>query len=206
MKTKYAAIVLAAGLSSRLEGFKPLLSMGGETITDHVVSTFLANGVEVYLVVGWRRQELMAGIKNKNITIVENPDYRQGMFTSVQAGLRHLPPNYAAFFAMPVDIPLVRPSTVAGLLSVAAEHPDSIIYPVFGGRRGHPTLVPLCLAPAIMDWKGDGGLKAVLDSRREMALEVAVTDSNILFDVDTSEDYRVLLERFQRDDMPTASD
>ena len=204
MKTgRYAALVLAAGFSSRMEIFKPLLSLGRETITDHVVSTFLSNKVEVYLVVGWRHEELLAGIRKENITVVVNPDYRQGMFTSVQAGLRQLPPIYEGFFVMPVDIPLVRLATVAGLLKAAAENPNRIIYPVFGGRRGHPTLVPLSLAPAIMNWKEDGGLKAVLDSRQDIALEVTVPDSDILFDVDTPEDYRMLLEHFERYDVPT---
>jgi CTP:molybdopterin cytidylyltransferase MocA len=194
---KYAALVLAAGLSRRMESFKPLLTIGGETITDRVVSIFLGSGVAVFLIVGWRQDELLAGIKSREMTVVANPDYRRGMFTSIQAGLRRLPPGCAAFFVMPVDIPLVRRDTIARLLNAAAENPDKIIYPVFDGRRGHPTLVPASLVPTIMNWRKGGGLKAVLDSRREMALEVAVPDGNILFDIDTPEDYQTLLERFQ---------
>ena len=201
-RESYLAIVLAAGFSRRLEPFKPLLPVGGETMADRVLAVFMKSGVEVCLVVGWRQAELRAGIKNRGIAIVENPDYQQGMFTSVRAGLRCLQDRHKGFFIMPVDIPLVQPSTIGRLLAAAAEHPDSIVYPVSGGRRGHPPLIPSGLAPAIMNWQGEGGLQAFLMAHEEIALEVKVPDKNVLFDVDTPEDYRALLKRLRRSAAP----
>ena len=204
MKTGcYAAIVLAAGLSSRMEGFKPLLSIDGETITDRVIATFLNNGVEVLLVTGWRQDELIAGIKHRDITVVTNPDYASGMFSSVRAGVSHLLPTHRAFFIMPVDIPLVRPTTIKLILDSAAEHPTKIVYPIFSGIRGHPPLIPSSLIPEIINWQEDGGLRAVLDSHSEINLEVKVPDENILLDIDNQEDVTALLERFRRYDVPT---
>ena len=197
MKSLYAAIVLAGGLSTRMMDFKPLLPLGDETITDHVIAIFLKNKVDVFLVAGYCHEDLAAGIKNRNITIVFNPDYEKGMFSSIQAGVRRLPPGYQAFFILPVDIPLVRPETIRQLLNTAAENPNRIIYPVFEGKRGHPPRIPVALSPDILGWKKGGGLKAVLKSHEKMALEVPVTDSNILFDIDTPEDYKELLERFK---------
>ena len=206
MKSGYAAIILAAGFSSRMQQFKPLLAVGEETITDRVISIFLQNRIEVFLVVGWQKNEVRAGINNLNIMVVENPDYRQGMFTSIQAGLRHLNPGLEAFFIMPVDIPLVRPSTIKRLLNSAKEHPDKIIYPVFGKLRGHPPLIPSGMIPTIMQWKKPGGLKAILDLHEEIALEVKVPDSNVLLDIDTPEDYKILLERFQHYAVPSVEE
>jgi molybdenum cofactor cytidylyltransferase len=203
---QYAAIILAAGFSRRMEQFKPLLPLGEETITDHVIATFLQNDVEVYLVIGWRGDELRAGIKKREINIIENHKYRQGMFTSIQTGIRHLQPVPESFFIMPVDIPLVRPSTISRLLYEARENPGKIIYPVFGKRRGHPPLVPSSLAAAILGWQKGGGLRAVLETQANAALEVEVPDSNILFDIDTHEDYDAMLERFQRYDVPTGEE
>ncbi|MFC2020247.1 DVU_1551 family NTP transferase [Chloroflexota bacterium] len=200
---RYAAVILAAGLSSRMEEFKPLLSIGGETITDRVISMFLQNDVEVVLVTGWRRDELIAGIEHRDITVVENHNYKSGMFSSVRAGVSHLPPHHRAFFVMPVDIPLVRPTTIKLLQEYAAEHAGKIIHPVFLGNRGHPPLIPPSLVPEIINWQGDGGLKAILDSHSEMNVEVKVPDENILLDVDNREDYTTLLERFRRYDIPT---
>jgi CTP:molybdopterin cytidylyltransferase MocA len=115
---KVAAIVLAAGFSRRMQQFKPLLPLGGETITDRLIHTFLQNGIEVVVVTGYRQDELRAGIKTQNVRMVENPDYLRGMFTSVQTGLRHLNHlnmDYEAVFIAPVDIPLLRPFTIRRL-------------------------------------------------------------------------------------------
>jgi molybdenum cofactor cytidylyltransferase len=108
----YAAIILAAGFSSRMGRFKPLLPLGKETITDHLIATYLRNGVDVYLVVGYRQEELRAAVKARHVRIVENPDYPRGMFTGVLAGLRSLKDGYRGAFVNPVDIPLVSPATI----------------------------------------------------------------------------------------------
>jgi molybdenum cofactor cytidylyltransferase len=200
---RYAAVILAGGLSSRMPQFKPLLPLGEETITDHVIATFINRGIEVFLVVGHRQDELRAGIKKQAITIIYNPDYEQGMLTSIQAGIRRLKPAHQAFFIMPVDIPLVREATIRRLLNAAAEQPGKIVYPLFNGKRGHPPLIPSSLIPGVLAWQGGGGLKAFLDSQEKMALEVPLADSNILFDIDTPDAYRLLLERFRCYEVPT---
>jgi putative nucleotidyltransferase with HDIG domain len=201
--SRYAAIILAGGLSTRMKQFKPLLHLGEATVTDHIIATFLSAGVAVLLVVGYRQDEIRAGIKKQDITIVYNPAYEKGMFSTIQAGIRRLQPIHQAFFILPVDIPLVRPVTIRRLIEAATENPDNIVYPVFGGRRGHPPLIPAGLIPAILGWGKKGGLKAVLKSQEKLALEVPVADSHILFDIDTPDDYRLLLERYRRNEVPT---
>jgi molybdenum cofactor cytidylyltransferase len=198
VKARFAAIVLAGGLSTRMKQIKPLLTLGDATITDHVIGTFLGAGVAVLLVVGYRGGEIKAAIKKRPITIIENHDYEKGMFSSIQAGVRRLAPAHRGFFVLPVDIPLVRPATVRRLMAAAAGNPASIIYPVYKGDRGHPPLVPASLVPEILGWAGEGGLKAVLKANERLALDIPVPDSNILFDIDTPEDYARLLERFGR--------
>ena len=193
---KSCAVILAAGFSSRMHDFKPLLSVGGETLIDHVISTFLGVGVDALVVTGWRREELVNGIKHKQITLVDNPDYESGMFSSIKAGVSRLSPVHQAFFIMPVDIPLVSPATIQRLLSESSQFPDRVIYPVFSKRRGHPPLIPSSLAPSILDSPESGGLKASLLQQKYQ--EVVTSDSNILFDVDTPEDYQELLRRYQQ--------
>jgi putative nucleotidyltransferase with HDIG domain len=202
-KSLYAAIVLAGGLSTRMQQFKPLLPLGEETATDHVIDAFLSAGVDVSLVAGYRHDDIIAGIKKRDIDIIYNPDYEKGMFSSIQAGIRQLRPEYQGFFILPVDIPLVRPATIKRLMEAAVKNPDKIIYPTFAGKRGHPPLIPTTLIPTIMGWDKNGGLKAVLDSQERLALEVPVADSYILLDIDTPEDYKFLSERYRRYEVPT---
>jgi molybdenum cofactor cytidylyltransferase len=198
-----AAIVLAGGFSSRMRQLKTLLPLGKTTVTDHIISTFLKVHVDIFLVVGYRRYDIIKGIKNKNIKIIYNPDYKHGMFSSVQAGIRCLQPMHRAFFILPVDIPLVRPATIRRLIDTAGENPGRIIYPVFRGKRGHPPLIPSGLIPVILGWEKSGGLKAVLKSQEKLALEIKVPDSTILFDIDTPDDYTALLKRYQHYEVPT---
>jgi len=193
----HAAIILAAGLSRRMERFKPLLSVGGKTFIDHLISTFLSNDTEVYVVVGYHGEELREATKDRNVVIVDNPDYKLGMFTSVQAGVHALSSGYDAFFVMPVDIPLIRPATIKSLLATSRQYAGRIIYPVFRKKRGHPPLIPMDLAQTIIGWKKDGNLREVLNSLESLSMEVSVPDSNILLDIDTADDYRLLVERIQ---------
>lgn len=199
----YAAVVLAGGFSRRIRRPKPLLPLGDATVTDRIISTFISTGVDVLLVTGHLHEEVRAGIGQHDITFVHNPDYARGMFTSVRAGVSRLSPGHRGFFIQPVDIPLVRPATIKRLLAAAAENPQKIIHPVFTGKRGHPPLIPAALAPDILGWGKGGGLKAVLQTHQDLALEVPVPDSFIRLDIDTPEDYAALLKRLERYDIPT---
>jgi molybdenum cofactor cytidylyltransferase len=198
-----AAILLAGGLSSRMISFKPLLRLGEETITDRAISLFAQNNVDVYLVVGWQKNKLISGIKNRDVHIIENPDFEEGMFTSVRAGLRHVGNNYIAFFILPVDIPLVRAFSVRRLIEASDRHPEKILYPVFNRMRGHPPLIPTGLIPHILHWQNEGGLISALAPYENMVEEIIVPDRNITFDIDTPEDYKNALDRFQHYQIPT---
>ncbi|MFC1905346.1 DVU_1551 family NTP transferase [Chloroflexota bacterium] len=201
--SRFTAIILAAGLATRMKQFKPLLPVGSQTITDRVISIFRENGIGISLVVGWQKEELLTGITAKDVRIVFNPDYQQGMFTSVQAGLNSLESDCQAFFIMPVDIPLVRPFTIHRMLETAIKQPGKIIYPAFHGKRGHPPLIPTKLAPVILEWGKEGNLKEVLESQESIAEEVSVPDENIVFDIDNPIAYEELLIRIQRYEFPT---
>ena len=199
----FVAIVLAAGLSRRMQCFKPLLPLDGENITDFLIRSFRKNGVDVVLVAGHLQHRLRGGVKTPDIQMAFNPDYSLGMFSSVQAGLESLKPGYQAAFIAPVDIPLVRTSTVRSLLQAATAHPGKILYPAFSGSRGHPPLIPADVFPLILGQQKNDNLKSVLQACEYLAAEVPVPDSNVLFDIDTPSDYRLLLERFQHYEIPS---
>jgi CTP:molybdopterin cytidylyltransferase MocA len=166
MTTKhYAAIILAAGLSSRMHCFKPLLPLGEKTVADQLIETFLNNDVEVHLVAGYCQKELQAGILNQNIHIVEHPNYSKGMFTSVQAGLRSLGDECKAVFVAPVDTPLIRPYTIHRLLTASNENSGKLIYPVLNHERGHPPLLPADIIQPILNNPEGGNLESILSDK-----------------------------------------
>ncbi|MBN1189209.1 MAG: NTP transferase domain-containing protein [Dehalococcoidales bacterium] len=205
MKTlPYTAIILAAGLSSRMERFKPLLRIGGRTATDRVISLYRKLGIETILVIGWQKEKLLSGIKSRNVKVVENPDFEQGMFSSVKAGFSRAGASaHGSIFIHPVDIPLVRLYTVKRLIDAAERNPNLIIHPVCSGRRGHPVLLPSGIIPSVLAWEGEGGLKAVIENHEGPEVDVPVPDECIHLDMDTHADYRLLLERYQSYQIPS---
>lgn len=204
-------LILAAGLSSRMSGFKPLLPLGDATVLARVVRTLREGGVDQILAVtGHRGTEVGAAARALGIGTERNEAFEQGMFSSVQAGVRALPDDCDAFLVLPVDIPLVRPWTVRRLLQAAQDHPGRVLHPVFDGRRGHPPLVPASLRRDILDWNGRGGLAGLLESLPDTSphhgLDVAVFDGGVLFDMDTDDEYELAARRVGRLEIPNQNE
>jgi CTP:molybdopterin cytidylyltransferase MocA len=198
-----AAIILAAGLSERMGEFKPLLPLGGMTVLERCAGLFRESGIEVIrVVIGHRGEELRPLLAGLGALPVENHRFREGMFSSVVAGLAAIDSDVDSFFVLPVDIPLVRAATIRRLLNARRAKGWDVAYPVFRGERGHPPLIAGGCAEEIVNWQGDGGLKRALGKWEASSLDVTVADSNILLDMDTAEDYRKMQEKAGRFDVP----
>lgn len=202
-----SAVVLAAGLSERMGRLKPLLPLGASRTIERVVDFFQAAGVgDILVVTGHRAADVRQAVEPYHVRCVENPDYRQGMFRSVLAGIRALPKQCRAFFIHPADIPLVRPQTVLRLMETFGDVSANIFYPTFSGRRGHPTLIRTELIPSIMQWAGAGGLKACLQRYEADSFELPVVDEAILLDLDTPGDYDRMQERLITKGLPSGEE
>lgn len=201
-----AALVLAAGCSSRAPGFKPLLPLGESTVVENTINSLRRAGVgDIAVVVGHRAGDLSPVLAGLPVRTVFNERYLDGMYSSVVAGVRSLPASTEAFYLLPADMPLVKSHTVKLLARAYKKTGADVVYPVFANRRGHPPLISSRLAPAIMAWSGPEGLRALLARYEASACDVAVIDEGILLDIDTPADYREALE-CRRRHIPTASE
>jgi putative nucleotidyltransferase with HDIG domain len=201
------AIVLAAGFSSRMGAFKPLLPFGERTLIDHVVTSLRAAGVRrIRVVTGFNAEALAPELVRLGVARVHNPGYAKGMFSSVKAGVASLPPDADGFLLAPVDMPLIRPSTIARVVSAAASRDSAVVYPTFRGERGHPPLVRRSLFAEILASDGEGGLRALLARHPDEAGEVAVFDRGCLTDMDHPGDYRALAAAFAGHREPDAEE
>jgi hypothetical protein len=170
--------------------FKPRLPLGDRSAIEHAIDGFHAAGIrEVIVVTGHRAHELTAVLSDYPVRCIFNPNYRRGMYSSIVAGLRALPPETGGCFVLPTDIPLVRPSTIALLAAAYRKTGAAIVYPVFRGRRGHPPLISQNLFAPIVAGDGAGGLRKVLSRHEAKAQEVSVLDERIHLDMDTPADY-----------------
>lgn len=194
-KNKFAAVIIAAGYSSRMNGFKPLLTIGNETAVEKMVNTYQAAGVDqIILVLGHQAEAIRAAFENSKVECVLNENFNQGMYTSIVKGIGQLEPEMTAFFINPVDIPLVKVQTIKTIMKVFGTTDKGILYPVFFKKRGHPPLIHRRYEKMIIDNQDDGGLKQLLEQYPQDSQEIAVADEAILMDMDTPEDYKGLLE------------
>jgi len=192
---EFGAVIVAAGLSSRMEAFKPLLEFNGKSAIVKLIESYKQAEIEkIVVVTGHQKDRIEEEISGYAVDIVENPNYEQGMFTSVQKGISSLEDTVKAFFMHPADIPLVKPYTLAALKKAYDDHSTGIVYPVYKGRKGHPPLISLIYRQEIMKSEGKRGLKGVLKPYEDAALFVDVSDPTVLMDMDYSEDYQRLID------------
>jgi molybdenum cofactor cytidylyltransferase len=189
-----AAIILAAGYSSRIDGFKPLMQLGGQSLLAHCSALFRQAGIQnITVITGYRRREVEDEALKCGISSIYNNNFDQGMFTSVRTAVSHLT-SVDGFFLLPVDIPLVRPATITTLID--AFQGKTVLHPTFKGLPGHPPLIPAKLIPTILAHNGAGGLKPLLAKAAKR--EVPVWDQGILLDADIPEDFTDLERRMSR--------
>ena len=201
------ALILAAGYSHRMGQFKPLLKLGEKTMMDVVVSTFRKAGMDdIRVVVGHHKELLLPVLERLGTRVIVNDKYDDGMFSSVLAALASLESDVDAFFLLPADIPLVRPWTIKYLMDKASIHDGKILFPSFGGRRGHPPLIPSLFLDPIKSWQGAQGLKGAMAQYTDEMVLVEVADENILHDMDELGDYKTVQAKFERYHIPTRNE
>jgi molybdenum cofactor cytidylyltransferase len=191
-----AAIVPAAGMSTRMGRNKLLLTFKGKPLIAQAVDTLLASEVdEVIVVVGYEAGKVKEKLEGKRVRIVENPDYRQGLSTSIRAGLGAVPSEASAIMIYLADQPLLEPEDVNRViraLAEAREHSKSIAVPFFHGQRGNPVILDSSYKEAILEVAGEVGCKRVIKRNPDKVLVVEMETDHVVRDVDRIEDYEGL--------------
>lgn len=197
---KLAGVILAAGLSSRMGAFKPLLEVGGRSMAARVVELMQNAGADpVIVVTGHRHKELETHLAGRGLRFVFNPDYASTQqLESLQLALRALPGECERVLVSPADIPLVRPDTVARLLGLE----EDFIRPRFGGKTGHPVVLSAGLIPYLLRYDGPGGLKGAIAQSGCMVRDIDVDDPGVLMDNDTPADFRRTLALYEEEVKP----
>ena len=205
------AVVLAAGLSSRMGRLKAILpvdpaSPSGETFLTRVVRTFYEAGVEdVVVVVGHEADRLVDNMTAHDLSprFVLNTEYQSGQLSSVLAGLRAIDrPEVTAMLLTLVDVPNVSAETVRRVIERYRATGAAIVRPVAadahgvkGARHGHPVLVDRQLFDAFRRADPSAGIKPIVRAHVSVEGDVEVNDEGAFVDVDTPEDYRRLVEQ-----------
>jgi putative nucleotidyltransferase with HDIG domain len=207
VENRLAAIVLAAGYSSRMTEFKPLLPLASSTALERCIGLFRAAGVaEVIVVLGYRAEELRSLVERAGARWVRNPRFEQGMFSSISVGSHALAGWVEAAFVLPADIPLIRPHTIRQLAATFVSKRAGVVYPDFEGRRGHPPLIARKILAEAAEEGTAGPLSALLARHESEAIEIQVCDQGIHMDMDTPADYERLSVLADNRDIPTRAE
>jgi molybdenum cofactor cytidylyltransferase len=188
-------VVLAAGESRRMGRPKALLPCppDGETFVARVVGTLLQGGVQPVLVVGRRGDTALyreVGRLGRGAAYVVNPAAEEGQLSSVLAGLEAADRAGAtAILLMPVDVPQVRPGTIASVLRAFALKGASIVRATHQGRHGHPVLFARAVFEELRTADPGVGARAVVHADAGRVLNLEVDDPGVLRDFDRPAEY-----------------
>ena len=181
-----AAVVLAAGSSTRLRSTKQLLPLHGRPLVLHAVDAARDAGIDEILVVVGHEADRVAAALPEDVRAVANPEHRRGQSTSVRAGLEALGPDVEAVVVLLADQPGVRPEDLRALVEAFREGVGPVVRLRYADAPG-PALLGREVWPEVRALVGDTGARTLLDAHPEWVHEIAVA-SPAPADVDTQED------------------
>jgi molybdenum cofactor cytidylyltransferase len=190
---RIAAVVLAAGGSTRLGQPKQLLKLGNIPILEHVLSTVRRTATdERYIVLGYAAGEIREQVSLDGVTEIRNPDYLAGQSTSVSAAVASMPEDIAAIIFVLGDQPLQVAEVINRLAKSYRDRPAAIIQPQYLDGPGNPVLIDRSLFGELAKLTGDTGARPLLKEMRDQIRRVDCSEWSRPTDVDTWEDFELV--------------
>lgn len=193
-------LILAAGMSSRMRQFKPLMRIEEKTIIETTVDHMLEAGVDqITVVLGYRGSEIKEVLeldekRGRHLRFAYNPNYETTqMLDSIKIGLDKMG-ICDRFFIAPGDMPAITTKTYQTLIEVAAGKSDfKVIFPTLEGYRKHPPLISWDCRDNILQFQGNG-LRELWKEYEAEIVEIPLEDNGCTIDIDTLEDYQELCQ------------
>ncbi|KIZ38334.1 nucleotidyltransferase family protein, partial [Rhodopseudomonas palustris] len=192
-----AAIILAAGRSTRMGGPNKLLAeLNGKALVRIVAERVLASKASsVIVVTGHQADKVEAALHGLKVRVVHNPDFAEGLASSVKAGIAAVPASADGAVVCLGDMPLIDSELLDRLIAAFAPDRGSLIaVPVSDGRRGNPVLWSRRFFAELMTLDGDIGARHLIAKHSEAVAEVPVEGRGAFLDIDTPQ----ALEQAQR--------
>ena len=214
----FDGLITAAGLSSRMGDFKPLMKLGGENLLDRELDTLRAGGArEIVIVTGRRASEIRGAADSHSFEypgmvtcLGSEPNDETNMFDSVCTGIRYFleklktpeGKSLDGIFILPVDVPLFTRFTME-LEKWAFEEGNGDVYcPRYGWITGYPILIRASVLKELLEYEGDKGLKGAYKHIRARVVRVDTIDLGAVTDADTKQDYKMLESYAKVRDIP----
>lgn len=181
-----SSVILAAGFSSRANAFKMTLPFKEKTVLQCCIDSLSNVSDEIVVVTGFKHEIISELLKNeRNINIVHNKSYKDGMFSSLKVGIKNVKGD--KFFFTPGDYPIISEATYKTLLKFNGD----VCIPIYKGKKGHPVLIDSKHINDILNNSKYNSLRDFVHSKSYSLVEV--DDMGILQDIDTYDDYLSLV-------------
>jgi molybdenum cofactor cytidylyltransferase len=188
-----AALVLAAGQSRRMGGpNKLLMAVNGQPLIRKTIETIHAAGLrDIVVVLGHQETDIRSALAGMVVHFVTNPDYADGLSTSLKAGLSALAPEAQAALVCLGDMPLLKPDHLRHLMAgFDADTGKLIGVPTHHGKRGNPILWARQFFDDMRQVSGDTGARHLIGTHEALVYEVEFDDTAVLTDLDTAEQWQ----------------
>ena len=186
------AVLLAAGRSERMgSNNKLLLNVDGiPLVRKSAINILNSNVKSMTVVTGFDENKIVNALSGLNVNFVKNINFREGLSSSLKAGLASITPSPSAVIICLADMPKIQPEHINQLI----ENFDplkgwEICIPTNNGKRGNPVLIGSRFFPYIFETSGDFGAKQVMKQHSDKIVEVEIGTSDIHFDIDTQDEY-----------------
>ncbi len=168
---------------------KPLIRLRDLPLLRHVIDRLKESTVnDILVVLGYDSATIRQAVSLEGVRVVENPEYADGMSTSIRAGLRAVRDDSEAALIVLADQPLVSSKTINRIVDYFRDRKPGILIPVFRGFQGNPVLIARRLFPEMSRITGDIGCRAIFDDHPTDIETIEVDDAGVLIDIDTPED------------------
>lgn len=192
------SIVLAAGMSTRFGKNKLLYPIQGKPMIRRVVEETIKAGIKVVVVLGHEKERIKQALDYLDVKFVENPNYEEGMSTSVKAGLKAVMDEAKAVMFLPGDVAFIQARQIRAVYDAYKKGGGLIVIPTYRGRGGHPILFDRSIFEEIMGITEEGrGLKSVVQAHRGKIKMVELGTARILVDIDTEMDLKERVREIQ---------
>jgi molybdenum cofactor cytidylyltransferase len=190
-----AALILAAGESSRMGKDKALLQYQGRTFLEIIAGNLRQAGFNrITVVLGHHAAEIRQAVPLDGVQVIVNSNYRLGQTSSLQAGLKSLDlASTSGILLCLVDHPAASAEVMRQLAEAYVESGAPVVVPVYDGRRGHPVLIGRALFNELLELQPTEGANTVVRKYHDSTYWLNVEDGAVLLDVDRPEDYRRLV-------------
>jgi molybdenum cofactor cytidylyltransferase len=192
-----AAVILAAGESSRMGSLKALLTFHGRPFLEHLIQVTQHPKVGPRrIVLGANAEGISSQLKLDPAMVVVNPDWKLGQLSSIHAALRSLPTGATdGVMLYLVDHPLITAHLVGELIENYYKSGKPIVLPSYGGKRGHPVIFSSALYPELLDAPLETGARAVVWAHAAEVLEVPTIEEGVVLNLNDPEALKRALEK-----------